>query len=94
MGTVVFPHADIKFYLDASLSERSRRRFKELRQSNLTDSQQEVKESIRRRDRGDLTRRFGPLKKAADAIRIDTSRLSKVEVVEKLMREVRKKERF
>lgn len=91
IGTVVFPDAFIKFYLDASLGERGRRRFKELKARNVTDSQANVKESIRRRDRSDLTRSFGPLKKASDAIYIDTSKLTVNEMVDKLFQEVLKK---
>lgn len=92
IGTVVFPDAFIKFYLDASLSERAKRRCDELKQKHIANSPlKEVKLSIQERDKNDLTRRFGPLKKAKDAIYVDTSNMTISEVVKKLMNEINNK---
>lgn len=74
MGTVVFPDADRKFFLDADLDARARRRFAEL----STDSGQTyeaVREAIRQRDQNDSARALAPLKPADDAIRINTTAL-------------------
>lgn len=93
IGTVVFPDAFIKFYLNASLSERARRRCVELKQEHIASSSlKEVKFSIQQRDKNDLTRRFGPLKKAKDAIYVDTSRMTIKEVVAKLLSQIQKAE--
>lgn len=80
-GTVVFPWG-IKFFLTASLEERARRRWKELRERGIKIDIDEVKESIIRRDHRDSNRQIAPLKPAEDAIIIDTSQLSPSEVVE------------
>ncbi len=78
IATVVFPCAKYKFYLDASLKERAARRYKELKGQTLKD----VKEDIKIRDRKDKTRAVGPLRKAGDAIYIDTTGMSIEQVVE------------
>lgn len=85
IGTVVYPDADKKFYLDAQFDERVRRRYKELREMGQQVSQDEVKEDVRRRDHSDKTRQVAPLKKAEDAIYIDTTKMSVEEVVEKII---------
>lgn len=83
IGTVVFPTARWKFYLDAALPERARRRLLQLQQSsagfNLT--MEEVLQSIVERDQRDRSRSYGPLRVAADAIIIDTTNISQNEVV-------------
>jgi cytidylate kinase len=80
MGTVVFPHADVKFYLDAPEKIRAMRRFLELRpKTELTF--EEVERDLVRRDKNDSTRVEAPLKPAEDAIRIDSADLSPAEVV-------------
>ena len=89
--TVVFPDADVKFYLDASVEERARRRFLELRQRGVDADLEEVKEALIQRDRSDLERKVAPLKHAPDALLIDTTSLSIEEVVERLLRECRKR---
>ena len=73
IGTVVFPDADVKFFLDASLEERARRRYKELREKGETVSLEEVKETMRKRDINDSQRDIAPLRPAEDAIRVDTT---------------------
>lgn len=81
IGTVVFPDADVKFYLNASPEERGRRRYAELQQqgtpAGLTLTVQEMAE----RDRRDSGREHAPLRQAADALVIDTTTLSLAEVV-------------
>ena len=81
MGTVVFPDADVKFYLDASHKTRSLRRFKEL-PSNTDQSLEDVEMDMKRRDDNDRTRDLAPLKPAVDAIMIDSTDLSIEQVVE------------
>lgn len=73
IGTVVFPHADIKVFLDASLEERVRRRGKELAAQGVCMSSEEVRRDLSERDRSDRIRDHGPLRPAQDAIRVDTT---------------------
>ena len=80
MGTVVFPDADVKFFLDASLKTRSRRRYQEVA-SKTSQTLEDVESDIKRRDENDSTRSLAPLKPADDAIIIDTTELSVDEVV-------------
>jgi len=84
MGTVVFPDADIKFYLDASVEVRARRRFNEFKDQN-SQSISEVAADIRRRDENDSTRTVAPLRAAEDAVVIDASDLSVAHVVQKML---------
>jgi cytidylate kinase len=83
-GSVVFPHAEIKFYLFASPDVRARRRAEQLRSAGQTADVDRLRAEIIERDRSDSTRRDGPLTCPPDAIRIDTSDLSFEEVVETL----------
>jgi cytidylate kinase len=84
MGTVVFPDADIKFFLDASVETRALRRFNEL---GLRSSQalSQVENQIRKRDKNDSSRDVAPLKAAHDAITIDSTTLSAEQVVEQML---------
>jgi len=84
IGTVVFPDADKKFYLDADFKVRVERRFKELRESGQEISLEDVSEDLANRDKIDSTREFAPLKKADDAIYIDTTDMSIDQVVDKV----------
>ena len=81
MGTVVFPEADFKFFLDASTSTRARRRYDEQKTKN-SQSLDEVQRDIQQRDRNDSTRDLAPLKPAADAIVIDSTEMQVGEVVD------------
>lgn len=86
IGTVVFPDADKKFYLDAKFPERVKRRYKELKQSNLKSiTPKIVQRDLRNRDTIDSTRKFAPLRKARDAIYIDTTDMTIEEVVGKIL---------
>lgn len=84
MGTVVFPDADIKFFLNASLSERARRRFLEL-SPNSSITLDQVEADIRRRDQQDSTRHLAPLKPAPDAICIDSTSMKVENVVDQML---------
>jgi cytidylate kinase len=85
IGTVVFPDADYKFYLDAHVEERARRRHKELSEAGHSVDLGAIKEDVVARDESDMNRAVGPLRKAADATVVDTTNLSIEEVVEKLL---------
>ena len=92
IGTVVFPDADAKFYLDADAEERARRRYEELIGKGVKVTFQETLEDVIRRDRSDMTRAISPLRKAKDAVVIDSTHLSLGEVVEKMIQVIRQKE--
>ncbi|MGD1974182.1 MAG: (d)CMP kinase [Desulfobacterales bacterium] len=81
MGTVVFPDADLKFFLNATSRTRALRRYDEIK-SQSTQTLEEVDQDIQRRDHNDSTRELAPLKPAQDAIVIDSTDLSVAEVVE------------
>ena len=87
IGTVVFPQADKKFFLDADPKERGRRRFIELKEKNqVSDTDLSIIiEQVIQRDNEDRNRKIAPLKKAKDAILIDTTKLSIDQVVKKII---------
>lgn len=85
IGTVVFPDADYKFYLDASEDERVKRRHKELVALGQTVSLEEMQRDVSSRDESDMKRSVGALKKAGDARFIDTTELSIDGVVDKIL---------
>ena len=82
--TVVLPDAEHKFYLTASLEERARRRYEEMKSKDMQVSLENIKENIKNRDKLDSEREHSPLKKAEDAVEIDSTELSIEEVVEKI----------
>ncbi len=84
-GTVVFPGAAWKFYLDASSEERARRRINQLRQNGQEVNEQEIRAQIIKRDRDDSERTIAPLKAALDAVHIDSTILSPDEVVQRVL---------
>ena len=85
IGTVVFPDADIKFFMTATAEERANRRYKELKDKNKSISYDEVFENIKKRDKIDTTRKHSPLQQAEDAILIDNTRLSPEEQYKLMM---------
>lgn len=85
IGTVVFPGAEVKIYLDASAEERARRRAADPAHSGGSAGQAAVAEAIQARDESDTTRAASPLTLAADAVRMDTTGLSIQEVVDGVM---------
>jgi cytidylate kinase len=84
-GTVVYPQADVKFFVTASLESRARRRHAELAGQGIGADLDTVRDEIKDRDRQDTTRVLAPLVKAPDAIEIDTSELSIEQVVERML---------
>jgi len=89
IGSVVFPDAHLKFYLDASLEARARRRYEELRHRGHQMSPESVYEEIQLRDHRDMQRDLAPLKKPKDAITIDTTHLTLDQVVDTMMGEIK-----
>lgn len=85
IGTVVLPEADLKIYLDASAAERARRRFKEMTARGANVNFEDILEKVIARDRIDSTRDVAPLKAAADAVVIDSDKMSVDEVLEKVL---------
>lgn len=86
MGTVVFPKAELKVFLTASVEERAKRRWKELSSKGKKVSFREVLENLKRRDKIDSEREVAPLRKTADAVEIDTTKMSVDEVVGEVVR--------
>ena len=89
-GTVVFPESENKFYLDASLEERARRRYEELKQKDPDITLETTIGDIRRRDVRDSSRKTSPLKKTDDMIYIDSTNMSIDEVAETIIDNLRK----
>jgi cytidylate kinase len=88
MGTYVFPHADFKFYLDASIDERAKRRWLQLKAIGSRLTLNEIKREIERRDVQDRERSESPLHPAPNAVIIDTTKLSADKVIEMILSEV------
>jgi len=82
IGTVVFPDAELKIFLIASISERARRRLLELELQGISTNYDEIYSAIEKRDQYDSTRALSPLKKAPDAIELDTTNLTIAEQCE------------
>jgi cytidylate kinase len=87
-GTIVFPKAEFKFYIDASSDERARRRYNQLRSRGEHVEYKEVLDQIEARDKRDRERLVGPLEKPKDAIEIDSTRLSFDEVLRTIITHV------
>ncbi len=88
IGTVVFPDADKKFYLDASVEERGRRRFRELAAKGMEVDLAGITEDIRTRDLQDSSRKHAPLRKAPDARYLDSSEMKIEDVIAEMIRVV------
>ncbi len=82
IGTVVFPNAEYKYFITASDEERARRRYKELIEKGQEINYEQVLKDIRERDHNDSNRAASPLKKADDAVEIDTTNMTIEEVVD------------
>lgn len=91
IGTVVFPDAEVKIFLTATIDERSVRRAKEFNEQGKAVSIEAVKENLAQRDKIDSTRKISPLSKADDAIEVDTSNTTINEQVEIILKHVHKK---
>jgi len=85
MGTVVFPAADLKIYLTASIDERAKRRHKELIEKGEDVSLRALAEQVKARDERDINREVSPLVAATDAIELDTSNMSALEVLDTVL---------
>ncbi len=94
IGTVVFPDADVKFFLSASVEERGRRRWIELKAKGADVSLEETIEAVALRDKQDSGREHAPLRRADDAIDIDSTGLSIDEVITRMEGAVRERERL
>jgi cytidylate kinase len=84
-GTVVFPTAAWKFFLDAAPEERARRRINQLRKRGVVVDEEEILRQILKRDRDDSERTIAPLKAAPDAVVIDSTRLKPEEVIKRML---------
>ncbi|MFG6319402.1 MAG: (d)CMP kinase [Clostridia bacterium] len=84
IGTVVFPNADVKIYLDATSEERAKRRVEQNEKNGLESNYNQILKDIIERDNRDMNREISPLRKADDAILVDTTSLSIDKVVEKI----------
>ena len=91
IGTIVFPDADVKIYLDATVEERARRRYKQNLEKGIQCSFDEVLNSIKERHILETTREIAPLKKAEDATYLDTTNLTIEEVVQKVIEIINEK---
>lgn len=94
IGTVVFPNADVKIYLDASPEERAKRRLKQNQEKGITTSYEEVLKNILDRDKRDSSREVAPLKQADDAIYIDSTNMTIEEVTDKIVGIIKEKQTF
>ena len=92
IGTNVLKDAEFKIYLTASAEERAERRFKELQEKGETQTYEEVLEDIKQRDYNDMTRELNPLRKADDAIEVDTTGIGIDEVVDTVLDIIRDSE--
>jgi len=90
LGTVVFPDAQFKFYLDADFKVRCQRRIDELRAKGQAVDEAALIKDLAGRDQKDFTRKVGPLKKAGDAIVIDSTNMTIEQVIETLYQRVQK----
>ena len=93
MGSVVFPDAEVKFYMDCHIDERTKRRMKDYMDRGIEKDFNQVKEELLERDRRDKNREFAPLVQVEDAIVIDTTDLSIDEEIEIMMKYIKEKQR-
>ena len=85
IGTVVFPNANLKIYLDADIEERAKRRYKENVTRGIETTYEEVLEGLKNRDEIDMHRKVSPLKKAEDSITVDSTKMTVDEVVNEII---------
>lgn len=91
IGTVVFPNADVKIYLDASAEERANRRLKQNKEKGINTSYEEILENIKSRDKNDKASNVGTFKQAEDAIYIDSTNLTIEEVTDRIVNIIKEK---
>ena len=88
--TNVFPDADFKIYLDASIEERARRRYRQLKAAGQAADRRKIREAILTRDLNDIKRKINPLSQARDAVVIDSTRLTLHQVSRKILRHIKR----
>jgi len=93
IGTVVLPNADVKIYLTASLAERARRRYEEMRAKGYAGTYDQVKADVEARDDLDQNRAVSPLRAAPDAVCLDTTDSTPEEIVQRILQLIREKKR-
>ncbi len=91
MGTVVFPQAELKFFMVATIQERAKRRAKELREKGVQVDLNQLEDEIKQRDETDTHRQHGALKQAEDAILVDTTALSLSEQIDFIVEKARER---
>ena len=91
IGTVVFPHAQLKIFLTASVEERARRRYKEMIEKGQQVELAQLQEDIAARDKQDSERAISPLRQAEDALLLDTSDMSIAQVTDKILQLVQER---
>lgn len=91
LGTAVFPDAELKFFMDASIMERARRRYKEMQQTEADISFDDVLQNLQARDEKDQNRKADPLKKAEDAILVDTTGKTFEEQISEMIQIIKEK---
>ena len=90
IGTIIFPNADYKFYITASLDQRTERRYLQLKKDNAEIDRNNIKNDISNRDLRDINRKIAPLKKAEDAIEIDTTEMKIDDVIDFIVKYIHK----
>lgn len=89
IGTNILPHADVKIYLTASVDTRAKRRFDELKRKGISCRLDEIAGDIIERDKRDMTRETAPLKRAEDAILVDSSKMTVGQVVSEIIKHIK-----
>ena len=92
IGTVVFPYADIKFFLSATASQRGLRRYEELKEKGIDVDLQQTIAEVEERDAADTSRTHAPLRQADDALVVDSTHLSIDDVLKNMLSAVKNKE--
>ena len=90
IGTIIFPNADYKFYITASLDQRTERRYLQLKKDNAEIDRNNIKNDINNRDLRDINRKIAPLKKAKDAVEIDTTEMKIDDVIDFIVKYIHK----
>lgn len=93
IGTTVFPDANVKIYLDASVEERANRRYKQDIEKGMNVTYEKILENIKKRDKSEKEREIAPLRQAEDAIYIDSSNMTIEEVVDKVIEIVKERKK-
>ena len=90
IGTIIFPNAKYKFYITASLEQRAERRYLQLKKDNAEIDRNNIKNDIKMRDLRDINRKIAALRKAVDAIEIDTTEMKIDDVIDFIVKYIHK----